>query len=174
MMSGFTQAKFVSKKMTKDGVEGSFVTVKAEDFLDHKYEIKVDFSAPVLQAKRPAPLPDAKTGEALPQDGGEPGEAYRAYLKAIRDKDIAALRKMAPAPEPEMSDSELRQGVELMAALSPSDLKITRGYVKGDRAVLYLEGTFEGEKQFGTVELVKKGPDWMLEKEHWSNTPPKK
>jgi hypothetical protein len=173
IMTGFTKADFVSKKRDKKNVEGSFKTSQVEKFLEHSYEIKVDFSAPLLQARHPEPLPDAKTGKALPQDGGEPGRVYRAYLKAIKDKDIVALRKMAPAQKPEISDDELREMMEFMAALTPKDPVITRGYTKGDRAVLYLEGALEGEKQFGTVELVMKGNVWSILKEHWSNMPPK-
>ena len=175
MMSGFTHADFVSKKLGKDRVEGSFATKKAEDFMSHKYQIKVDFSAPLLQAKRPEPLPDAKTGKALPRDGGEPGKAYRAYRKAIRDKDVAALRKTAPASQvQDSSDEELKQMIEFMALISPSDPKITRGYVKGDRAVLYLEGSLDGEKQYGTVEFAREKETWYIVKEEWSNKAPKK
>lgn len=105
VMSGFTQAEFVAKKRGWDRLEGSFATRKAEDFLNHTYEIKVEFSAPLLQAKRHEPLPDTKTGEALPGDGGEPGEAYAAYLIAVREKDIPMLRMQAPVEEQDISES---------------------------------------------------------------------
>ncbi|MGE5300829.1 MAG: hypothetical protein ACM3MB_07680 [Acidobacteriota bacterium] len=175
MMSGFTHAEFAPKKMEKNKLEGSFTTSNAEDFAGHKYEIRVDFSTPLLQAKSPEPLPDAKTGKALPRDGGEPGKAYMAYLKAIRDKDIAALRKTAPASKMQnATDEELQRGIEFLAAMTPADPKITRGYVKGDRAVLYLEGTQEGERQYGTVEFAREEKAWYIVKEHWGNTPPGK
>jgi len=174
MMSGFTQAGFVAKKKEKDRLEGSFATRKVEDFLNHTYEIKVEFSAPLLQAKRPEPLPDAKNGEALPRDGGEPGKAYAAYHKAVRDKDIPTLRMLAPVDEQDVSESELRQMLEFMAAMSPSDPKIIKGYIRGERAVLYYEGVLDGEKQYGTVEFARKGRIWKVAKEHWGNTPPKK
>ncbi|MFI5293574.1 MAG: hypothetical protein ACHQ0Y_00920 [Thermodesulfovibrionales bacterium] len=61
-----------------------------------------------------------------------------------------------------------------MTVISPGDPKITRGYSKGDRAVLYVEGVLEGEKQYGTVEFAREGKTWYIEKENWSNTPPKK
>ncbi len=173
LMSGFTQAVFVQKKRGKDRLEGSFATKKVEDFLNHSYEIKVEFSAPLLQAKRPEPLPDAKTGEALPRDGGEPGKAYAAYLKAVREKNIPVLRMLAPVEEQDISDSELQQALELMAAISPVEPKITRGYIRGETAVLYLEGVVGGEKQYGTVECARKGRMWKIAKEHWSDTPPK-
>jgi hypothetical protein len=173
-MSGFTHADFQSKKMDKHRVEGTFQTSKPEDFMKYKYQIKVDFSAPLLKAKLPEPLPDAKTGKALPADGGEPGKVYSAYRKAIKDKDIAALRKTAPPSQrKDMSDSDLEKGIEFMAAISPGDTKITRGYVKGDRAVLYVEGVLDGEKQYGTIEMAAEGKTWFIAKESWSNTPPK-
>jgi hypothetical protein len=174
IMSGFTQAEFVSKKMGKDRVEGSFKTRKTEDFMGHPYSIKVDFSAPILQAKVPEPLPDVKTGRTLPKGGGEPGNIYRAYLKAVREKDIAALRTLIPEKSQNMSDSEIKESLEFVAGLLPKNPKITDGYAKAGRAVLYVEGTLEGEKQYGTVELVKKGNTWGIVKESWSNTPPKK
>ncbi len=174
IMSGFTQAGFVQKKREKDRLEGSFATGKIEDFLNHTYEIKVEFSAPLLQARRPEPLPDIENGEALPRDGGEPGKAYAAYLRAVRDKDIPTLRMLAPVDEQEVSERELRQMLDFMTAISPSDAKITRGYIRGERAVLYLEGILNGEKQYGTVELVRKERIWKVAKEHWGDTPPKR
>lgn len=173
-MSGFTHAEFRLKKKDKKHVEGSFSTSKPEDFMKYKYQIRVDFSAPLLKATPPEPLPDAKTGKVLPADGGEPGKAYNAYRKAIKDKDIAALRETAPdAGAKDMSDDDLKRIVEFMAAMSPAELKINKGYVRGDKAVLYVEGVVEGEKQFGTVEMALVNKKWFLEKESWSNKPPK-
>lgn len=174
-MSGFTHASFVPRRMGKDWVEGSFATSKPEDFMTYKYEIKAEFSAPLLKAKLPEPLPNAKTGKALPAGGGAPGKAYNAYRKAIRDKDIAALRRTAPASQAkDMSDSDLKKMIDFMTTISPATPKITKGYVKGDRAILYVEGILEGKKQYGTVELAAKGKTWFIVHESWSNTPPKK
>jgi hypothetical protein len=174
IMSGFTQAEFVSKKMGKDRVEGSFKTKKTEDFMGHPYSIKVDFSAPILQAKVPEPLPDVMTGRTLPKGGGQPGKVYRAYLKAVRSKDVAALRTLVPDKTQNMSDSEIKESLEFVAGMLPKNPRITDGYAKEGRAVLYVEGALDGEKQFGTVELVKKENMWGIVKESWSNTPPKK
>ena len=174
-MSGFTHASFLPKKMGKDRVEGSFATSKPEDFMTYKYEINVEFSAPLLKAKLPEPLPDAKTGKALPADGGEPGKVYKAHRRAIRDKDIAALRRTAPEEQTkDRSDKDLEKMLDFLNTMSPGTPKIIRGYVKADRAVLYVEGALEGEKQYGTVELAAKGKIWHIVKESWSNTPPKK
>ncbi len=53
------------------------------------------------------------------------------------------------------TDEELQRIIEFMAVISAVDPKITRGYVEGNRAVLYLEGTLDGEKQYETVEFAK-------------------
>jgi hypothetical protein len=174
-MSGFTHAGFVPGRMGKDRVEGSFATSKPEDFMTYKYEINAEFSAPLLKAKLPEPLPSAKDGKKLPAGGGAPGKVYNAHRKAIRDKDIAALRRMAPDSETkDMSDSDLEKAIDFMNTISPATPKITRGYVKGDKAVLYVEGVLEGKKQYGTVELAAKGKTWFIVHENWSNKPPKK
>jgi hypothetical protein len=174
-MSGFTRAVFKPKSMGKDRIEGSFATSKPEDFMTYKYEIKVEFSAQLLKAKLPEPLPSAKNGNRLPAGGGAPGKAYQAHRKAIRDKDVAALRRTAPGPETkDMSDSDLEKAIDFMNTISPTMPKIARGYVKGDRAVLYCEGIVDGEKQYGTVELAAKGKTWFVVHEGWSNKPPKK
>ena len=174
-MSGFTHAGFVPGRMGKDRVEGSFSTSKPEDFMTYKYEIKAEFSAPLLMAKLPEPLPDAKTGQALAAGGGEPGKAYKAHRQAIKDKDIAALRRTAPAAlTKDRSDSDLKNMIDFLATLAPSAPKITRGFFKGDRAVLYVEGVLEGKKRYGTVELAAKGTTWYIVEENWSDTPPKK
>jgi hypothetical protein len=51
-MSGFTHADFAPKQMGPDRVEGTFATSKPEDFMSYKYEIKVAFSAPLMNARR--------------------------------------------------------------------------------------------------------------------------
>jgi hypothetical protein len=73
-----------------------------------------------------------------------------------------------------MSDSDLNKMIDFMTTISSDTPKITRGYVKGDRAVLYVEGILEGKKQYGTVELAAKGKRWFIVHESWSNTQPKK
>lgn len=173
MMSGFTNAEFSSKTFGKDRVEGTFETKKAVDFMGHQYEIKVTFQAPVLQAKQPEPLPDAKTGTALPSGGGEPGKAYLAYVKTIHTKDLKGFRKSLSPDKANLSDDELKEGLEFLGQMTPKDLKITRGFMAGDRAVLYVFGTIEKEKEYGTIEMKKTGAEWQMVSEKWSDKPPK-
>lgn len=173
-MSGMTHATVTISSRAGGRIEGSAQTKGPEDFLRHKYEIKAQFQAPIRQAHRDAPPPDAKTGKKLPPGGGEPGKAYLALQEAIRKQDLAAIRKAKPADMPDMSDDDLRKGLEIMAAMTPPKITIDDGFVAGDAAVLYVSGVLEGEKQYGTVKLARVGGAWRPAGESWSNKPPGK
>jgi hypothetical protein len=175
-MSGITRSDFVKKEFSKERIAGSCKTKNADEILGHKYEVDVTFNAPILQAKIPEPLPDEKTGKALPPDGGAPGKAYLNFVKAVQKKDLETVKKFAPSPEEgiDYNDEELKEMIEFMAELTPKDLKITKGFIKGDRAVLYVTGTLEEEKQYGTIEMIKKEGSWRVKEESWSDTPPEK
>ena len=173
-MSGITRSGFVPKEFNKERIAGSFKTETAEKVFDHLYQVEVTFAAPIIQAKMPEPLPDAKTGKALPPDGGDPGKAYMNFVRAVHRKDIGTIKQLAPSPEEgfRYTDEELKAGIEFMAALTPKNTRITKGFVEKDKAVLYVTGTIEKEKQYGTVEMMKKDGSWRVKKESWSNTPP--
>jgi hypothetical protein len=172
-MSGMTNADFRSEAFTPQRVAGTFATKGAEDFMGHPYEIRVRFDAPVKAAKAKEPLPDAKTGKKLPADGGEPGKAYMAFDKAIRTKDAAAIRKMNPSETKDVSDKDMSDMLELMAAMSPANVKIVEGYQSGDTAVLYLTGVEGGQKRYGTVTMKKSGGAWLPGGQKWSDKPAK-
>ena len=171
-MSGITQSDFVQKEFNKERISGSFKTKKPETVLGYKYEVDVAFNASILQAKIPEPLPDEKTGKALPSGGGDPGKAYLTFVRAVINKDIETVKKFAPSPEE--NDEELKDMIEFMAELTPKDMEITKGFIQGDRVVLYVTGTLEGERQYGTIEMIKKEGSWRMKKESWSDTPPEK
>lgn len=172
LMTGFTHAEFIPVfgLEIKNRIEGAFITEHVEDFLKYKYEITVKFNAAVLQAKRAEALPDAETGIKLPADGGAPGTMYMAYYKALKKKDNAAIR-IIMSLGPEISDMELKEQVEMMNAIMPENVKIEAGYAKEDKAVLYLTGTLDGQKQHGTIGLEKKNSEWKIIKENWRDKP---
>jgi len=175
-MSGITRSDFVQKEFNKERIAGSFKARNAEKILGHNYEVEVTFNAPILQAKVPEPLPDEKTGKALPPDGGDPGKAYLNFVRAIHKKDLKTIKKYAPSPEEdiELNDEEIKEMLEFMAAFTPKNPKITKGFIEGNRAVLYVTGSLEGEKQYGTIEMIKKDGSWRVKEESWSDTPPEK
>ncbi|NJD55809.1 MAG: nuclear transport factor 2 family protein [Nitrospirae bacterium] len=173
MMSGFTHAAFTAKTLGKGRVEGTFETGKAVDFMGYQYEIKVVFQTPLVQAKLPEPLPDEKSGSSLPAGGGKPGKAYLAYVKAILTGDVKSIRRFLSPDKADLTDDELKEGLELLRQMTPEDLKIIKGFTAGDRAVLYVAGTVEKEKEYGTIEMKKTGGEWQIVRESWSNTLPR-
>ena len=72
---------------------------------------------------------------------------------------------------PDISDEDLRKGLEIMAAMTPAKITIDDGYIAGDSAVLYVSGLLEGEKQYGTVKMSRSGGAWRPAGESWSNKP---
>lgn len=176
-MSGLTRAEFLVEVFTKDHIKGSFRTKKTEDFVGHTYQLDVSLKSPVVKASRPDPLPNARSGSPLPAGGGDPADAYRALHAAIRTKDVVAFRSMAPVEVKVkgLTDKEIQEGLDLMALMTPVEAVFTGGYTNaaGDRAALYFSGVISGEKNYGTVEMVKTGGQWRVKKEQWSSTPPK-
>ncbi len=106
-------------------------------------------------------------GAKLPADGGEPGKDYMTYIKALQKKDGATIRKMAEVPAG-TSDKELKDQMDMMSAMTPNDQKIVSGTINKDTAVLKVTGKLENKKQYGTIEMQKKGGVWKITKEDWS------
>jgi hypothetical protein len=171
-MSGMTHADVKLASRTADRVEGSAETKEPEDFVKHKYAIHAKFSAPIRAAHRDAPLPDAKSGKKLPKGGGEPGKAYLAFEDMIRKKDIAGLRKLKPQGVADMSDEDLKAGLEIMAAMTPEKISVDDGYIDGDLAVLYVSGVRDGQKSYATVRMTKGDGVWRATDQKWSDKPP--
>jgi len=168
MRAGVTYAKFTAKKIGKDRIAGSFETEKADNSFNHQYEIKVSFDAPIVQAKRPDPLPNAKTGEALVAGGGEPGKAFLTLIAAVHKKDLATVRGMFPPGMPSPKDEE---ELGFFAMMMPNNPKIEKGYVKNDLAVLYVSGTMDNEKTWGTIEMIRKDGRWLHRRSTWGDKP---
>ena len=105
----------------------------------------------------------------LPANGGEPGKDYMTYVTALQKRDGATIRKMAEVPAG-TSDKDLKGQMEMMSAMTPTDQKIVSGTMNKDKAVLKVIGKMEGKKQYGTIEMKKKGGLWKITKEGWSDT----
>lgn len=173
-LSGSARTSFQKQVLGEARVEGRLATTSVEQVLGHAYEVQVVFAVPVVPAPKPEPLPDAASGQPLPPGGGEPGKAYLAFCKALAKKDpeaiLGLMRKGGRTPKDE---AQLREGIEFMAALQPSGIRVVKGYVAGDRAALWVEGKEAQETQYGTIALVREAGAWRIGKQKWSNQPPK-
>jgi hypothetical protein len=58
----------------------------------------------------------------------------------------------------------------MMSAMPPTDRKIISATMQKGTAVLRVTGTLEGKKQYGRIEIQKKGGVWKIAKEDWSET----
>jgi len=174
-MSGMTHSEVRVSSRDSGGISGSVSTAQDEEFLKHRYKSDVRFHAVLRESLREPPAPDAKTGKRLPAGGGDPGKAWMQLHRAILRKDLATIRKMSrPGEMPDMSDEDLKKGLELMAAMTPEKIVIEDGYVRDDDAVLYMTGFQGSEKQYGTVRLSRIAGNWRPAGEKWSNTPPER
>lgn len=110
-------------------------------------------------------------GAPLPADGGAPGKAYMSYHEALVKRDAKALRPFL--------SNELRAGLDAaekkgkaaaemknMASEHPEkSVRITKGFSKGNNAVLLIEGESSVVKLTGEAILVNEGGSWRVDDE---------
>jgi hypothetical protein len=112
-------------------------------------------------------------GTKLPADGGEPGKALRALQAAIANKSSDGLSKTLTAKNQESFSESYRSPQEnldyalqtLAFWLPKKPGKITGGELRGNSAVLHLEGElFEGQNGLYLIRMVKEGQSWVFDR----------
>ncbi len=113
----------------------------------------------------------AKDLEATPQ-----GKAYRALEKTVAAGDYEAYKKNMAADSAKVMDQQMKemnmepkQGMAMLKAMSPSDLKFTSLKVDGKKATLLATGKQGGEMNYGTIDLVEEDGQWKVAKQSWTN-----
>src|ERR1700720_366898 len=98
---------------------------------------------------------DAKDVEATPQ-----AKAYRALLKAIAAGDYEGFKKCMTKEAAAGIDKQTKEmgldpkkGMELMKAMTPTDLKLTSLKVDGKKATPEATGKVDKEVNRGTISL---------------------
>ena len=122
-------------------------------------------------ATAPKPPAEAKLeGTPLAAGGGDPGKAYLAYTKILAGGNIAALQKaVSAARAKQMDDPDFKQMFPLVQAMEPKKIKITGGAMDGDKATLTATGASDGAPAKGTIEMVREGGAWKVDKESWKS-----
>ena len=160
---------FEAKTFSENTISGrARTTAPQKSFDDVPYSYDITFTAAF------DPMLNEKTGKKLPDGGGDLGKAYLAQNRKTLSVDVAAVRKAAPPGElDKTSDEEIKTMLELIAAMTPKDPKITEGYInaKGDRGLLYATGMFKDQLQYGTIEMEKKNGEWVVSGESWGDAP---
>src|SRR5215470_16850358 len=117
------------------------------------------------------PLMSDDHGAALPADGGPPGAAYLAYHAALVRGDRAKLKaglsldRQQTWVEAEKKD-DLRRFIDTLAGEHPEkSVRIVRGFVKGNTAVLLVTGDSAAGALTGEVLLMKENGAWHVDDE---------
>lgn len=158
---GFNSGGYGELKLDRHDAQriaGRFALAEPQDFMGESYQFDLRFDAPVT----PPP------GRALPADGGEPARAYNAYLDALAQGDLVALRAMAgeegrwryPEDDPTAAKEALksaRDGQLLHA-------EIVRGRLQDDGAILWVRGVDRDDiHRSGRVRMVEEAGRWRFE-----------
>lgn len=116
------------------------------------------------------PVASDDFGRALGAGGGEPGEAYLAYHRAVAAGDARALAGLVAGELAEKLDraGKSDQVGDLFAWLQsehPATVRVTEAFVKGERALVLAvgEGTMGGVTS--EVVLARSGGVWRVEDE---------
>jgi len=110
-------------------------------------------------------------GTPLPADGGDPGAAYLRYHAELVKRDSAALKPLLSLDRQKTWGDAEKKGsvgkfVEYLAAEHPDkSVRISRGYVKGNTAVLLLSGESIAGKLVGEALLMKEKDAWHVDDE---------
>ena len=165
-------------KFDGNSVEGRIYTLKPVEWSDRTYELDLSFNAAIKEGPN-APV-TAKTGKPLPADGGDPARAFLKYMTAVQQaKDYEALSRVTMEARRSSDKQDLRMEddprfdtlakkkeamqkmFELEKAFSAiDDLKITGGFVAGDRATLTFTGSERGYEVVGRVNMYLEAGQW--------------
>lgn len=127
-----------------------------------KREFDVVFNLPITADDHGAPLP---------ADGGAPGKAYLGYHAALVKRDAKALREFLSDELRESLAAAEKKGkaaaeMNGLASEHPGrSVRITKGFSKGNQAVLLIDGESSTSKLTGEVVLVNQGGSWRVDDE---------
>lgn len=118
-------------------------------------------------------VPAPPAGTALPAGGGDPGKALTSLMAAAKKKNWAAIRAGSSPAALTMfeksynSEAENAAGAaDLLQSWLPADkMKITGGQLRGDTAILEVEGDiFPDTPGLSLARMVKTGTVWQFDR----------
>lgn len=117
-------------------------------------------------------VPAVPAGTALPAGGGDPGKALLALLDAANKKNWPAIRAASGPNALKTFDKSYNSPAEnaadaadlLKAWLPVEKMKVTGGQLRGDVAILDVEGEmFPGQLSLSLARMVKVGNAWLFD-----------
>ena len=149
-----------SVKSTVKAVDGRLQGELSYKGSDRRFEIRLD-----------VPIPPKEWGDSLPKDGGEPGKAYLAYHRALERRDKKELYALLDSEEKKRwekynAEGKVDEWLDFRWKEEHTELtsvRITGGYVNGDRAVVLFDGR-NGyvDALHGEAQLRREGGAWLV------------
>ncbi len=160
-VSGGTYPELALESSGPERFAGRVYLKEPQTIFDDTFMYDLTFSAPLSD-------PDAPIGEALAEGGGEPGNAYLAWVAAVHSGDLARLKELVP-PEraAQMDDEEVKASLEFIQAMTPTEVTVLGGSSDGDTAILKVTGVMDGEAVKGEVTMQKMGDRWIAAGSSW-------
>jgi hypothetical protein len=168
-------------------IEGRLYTLKPAEIGKETYELDLAFNAAIKENPN-API-TASNGTALPAGGGTPGKAYLDHMNALRQaktlEEVVAVTNAMGAADDDDSINELKKLIEtnpkldtpakkqeaqqalmelLRGPAAMDGMKITNGFVAGDRATLWITGRQEGQALEGRINMRLEQGQWKISK----------
>lgn len=111
-------------------------------------------------------LEDRQVRGDLPADGGEPGAALLAQMKAVasgdRDLILATLSQEQRDQFNQLSAEEQEEAVSSTVEFAPKNVRITGGVLYDGYAIVTLDAEQFGESVTGTALVSQDGDRWLV------------
>lgn len=160
-VSGGTYPELELETAGPQRLAGRVYHTETQKVFDDSISYDLSFDVPLSD-------PNAPIGELLPEGGGEPGAAYLAWVEAVHSGDLDRLRAIVPPEMAEqLADPAAAEQIEFLRLMTPTDVTILGGSSDGQTALLQVEGTMDGERVTGEIELQKMGDLWLPRSSSW-------
>jgi hypothetical protein len=110
-----------------------------------------------------APVAPSDYGTPLPADGGEQGKIYAAYHAALNGDTPATLKPLLDDEDNASLETDAAATLSRLRDVHPmKSYKVTKGFVKGDRALLLVDGETEIMNVSNEVHFVRLKGTWRV------------
>jgi hypothetical protein len=112
------------------------------------------------------PIAPTDYGDPLPAGGGEPGKVYAALHGPLVAMDAAAARPyFTEAAQADWTDGAAEILESFRKEHPDQSFRVVRGWTRGDRALLLVEGETSYSKVKTEVQMVREKDTWRLASE---------
>lgn len=127
-----------------------------------KQSLDVRFDLAIQSGELPRP------GKPLPADGGAPGKAFLAQIKATHAGDLKTMMKQTHPDrrarvQAMLDGGEGKQMLAMAQAMTPKKVTLKGGRIDGDHALVDFETREDGQTVKGTAELSRVQGVWYLD-----------